>query len=274
MSETEVQQLVNFVTEGLVIDDVTLVEGNDNTTALFTVTLLEEITEAVTVDYETASGTAEAGVDYISANGSLTFLPGGDSTQTIAVEIIGDTMGEIDETFFVNLGNASGTVIADGQGIGTIENDDLIPVDLELSLLVDVSGSVNSSEYNLQIAGYANIFDDPTIYNDLISRGIDGSVAVNLIVWSSSTLQQESIPWTLINSIESSQAFAQDIRETLLPQFGVVVLSPGELLQAQPSTLLSLYSLITILIVADKPLMYLGTVQEIRVPPPMPETTP
>lgn len=221
MSESERQQLVNFVTEGLVIDDVVVVEGdNNNSTALFTVTLLEDITEAVTVDYETVAGMAAAGVDYISRNGSLTFLPGGERTQTIGVEIIADTIGEADETFFVNLSNASGSVIADGQGRGIINNDDLIPVDLELSLLVDVSGSVDNNEYNLQIAGYANIFDDPTIYTDLISRGIDGSVAVNLIVWSSSSLQQESIPWTLIDSVESSQAFAQDIRQTLLPQFG------------------------------------------------------
>ena len=221
ISATERQQLVNFVSEGLVINDVTVIEGNSgNTIAEFSVTLLNEITETVTVDYETTPGTAEADVDYVSANGSLTFLPGGDRSQTIEVEIIGDTVGETDEVFSVNLINASGSVIANGEGIGTIDNDDLIPVDLELSLLVDVSGSVDNNEYNLQLAGYANIFDDPAIYSDLIARGIDGSVAVNLIVWSSSSQQQESIPWTLINSVESSQAFAQDIRETLLPEFG------------------------------------------------------
>ena len=221
MSASEQQQLVNFVTEGLIIDDVTILEGdNGNTTALFTVTLLNEITSTVTVDYETVAETAEADVDYVTTSGTLTFLPGGDNTQTISVEIIGDTMGEVDETFRVNLTNANGAVIAHGAGVGIIDNDDLIPVDLELSLLVDVSGSVDNSEYNLQISGYANVFDNPTIYNNLIARGIEGSVAVNLIVWSSSNQQQESITWTLIDSVESSQAFAQNIRETLLPAFG------------------------------------------------------
>ncbi len=221
MSASEKQQLVNFVTEGFIIDDVTIVEGdNGNTTALFTVTLLNEITETVTVDYQTVAETAEANVDYVTTSGTLTFLPGGDNTQTISVEIIGDTMVEVDETFRVNLTNASGAVIAHGAGVGIIDNDDLIPVDLELSLLVDVSGSVDSSEYNLQISGYANVFENPAIYNNLIARGIEGSVAVNLIVWSDSNRQQESITWTLIDSVESSQAFAQNIRETLLPAFG------------------------------------------------------
>ena len=35
-----------------------------------------------------------------------------------------DRKREADEVFFVNLSNANGATIADGQGAGTIRNDD------------------------------------------------------------------------------------------------------------------------------------------------------
>jgi hypothetical protein len=40
------------------------------------------------------------------------------------VSVRSDRRGEPDETFFVNLNNASGATIADAQGQGTIVNDD------------------------------------------------------------------------------------------------------------------------------------------------------
>ena len=39
----------------------------------------------------------------------------------------GDTVGEPDETFVVNLSSPSGAIIADAQGTGTIVNDDVVP---------------------------------------------------------------------------------------------------------------------------------------------------
>ena len=40
------------------------------------------------------------------------------------VNVVGDRKREADETFFVNLSNASGAIIGDGRGAGTIRNDD------------------------------------------------------------------------------------------------------------------------------------------------------
>ena len=39
----------------------------------------------------------------------------------------GDLLDEGDETFFLNLTNPSNATIADGQGLGTITNDDGAP---------------------------------------------------------------------------------------------------------------------------------------------------
>jgi len=57
----------------------------------------------------------------------LTFNPDETSKQ-IVVPIIGDTTVEPDETFFVNLSNPSGATIVDGQGLATIQNDDVFSI--------------------------------------------------------------------------------------------------------------------------------------------------
>jgi hypothetical protein len=57
-------------------------------------------------------------------SGTLTF-PVGVSTQTITVWVVGDRTRERNETFFVNLSNPSANAyIGDGQGLGTIVDDD------------------------------------------------------------------------------------------------------------------------------------------------------
>jgi hypothetical protein len=107
------------------INDVTLAEGNAGTTnAVFTVSLSNSSSTNVTVNYLTTSGTAAAGSDYTAlASTALTFAPG-ETSKTVTVAVTGDTTSEADETFFVNLSGALGGIIGDGQGQGTITNDD------------------------------------------------------------------------------------------------------------------------------------------------------
>ncbi len=82
--------------------------------------------KTVTVDYATADGTATSPADYTSAAGTLTFAPGV-ITRTFTVPVVGDTLDELDETFVVNLSNPTNATIADGQGVGTITDNDAIP---------------------------------------------------------------------------------------------------------------------------------------------------
>lgn len=49
------------------------------------------------------------------------------TSKTVTVLVNGDTVHESNEAFFVNLSNAVNAVIADGQGFGTIVNDDSQP---------------------------------------------------------------------------------------------------------------------------------------------------
>ncbi len=110
----------------LAINDVSQTEGNTSTTAFtFMVMLSGSTSQSVTVNYATANGTATAGSDYTATSGTLTFAPGETSKQ-ITVQATGDTQNEPDETFFVNLTNATNATLARAQGTGTIRNDDAV----------------------------------------------------------------------------------------------------------------------------------------------------
>ena len=72
----------------------------------------------------TVNGSAAAGNDYQAASGNVTFDPG-QTSKTVSVSVNGDRVGEPNETFFVNLSLASGNaIIADGQAVGTIVDDE------------------------------------------------------------------------------------------------------------------------------------------------------
>lgn len=78
------------------------------------------------MEWATANGTAigsPGGFDYISASGTVTFQPG-DVSEFVTITIIGDNVGEPNETFFVNLTSPVNATITDNQGEGTIVSDD------------------------------------------------------------------------------------------------------------------------------------------------------
>jgi hypothetical protein len=107
-----------------VADATTNPEGNTGSTdALHAVTLSVASASTVTVDFATADDTATAGLDYTATNGTLTFAPN-TVVLNVTVSVTGDLLDEADETYFVNLSNAVGAPIVDGQGLGTIVDDD------------------------------------------------------------------------------------------------------------------------------------------------------
>jgi hypothetical protein len=91
-----------------------------------------------------------------------------------------------------------------------------VAVDLELMLLVDVSGSVSPTEFVLQRDGYVDAFRNAGIISR-IEGGLEGSIAVSLIYWSSG--QAIAVDWTLINNTASSNAFATLIENAARPSF-------------------------------------------------------
>jgi uncharacterized repeat protein (TIGR01451 family) len=116
------------------IDDVAELEGTGGTHFMtFTVSLSSPAPQDVAVSFTTTPGTALAGSDYVPASGTVT-IPQQTSTAPIAVEVVTDANPEADETFTVDLSNPQGATILDGQGLGTIQNDDGVPTDADLSI--------------------------------------------------------------------------------------------------------------------------------------------
>ena len=112
---------------GLGVADARVAEGPDATMD-FAVTLGRALTEAVSVDFATAAGTATPGEDYIETSGTLTFKAG-EISKTVAVEVLDDAHDDDGETFTLTLSNPSGgnAYLVQATATGTIQNSDPMP---------------------------------------------------------------------------------------------------------------------------------------------------
>jgi uncharacterized repeat protein (TIGR01451 family) len=107
------------------INDVAVME--DNTNAIFNVSLSPMPATNAYVRFATANQSAAAGVNFTSTNGLLAFAPGV-TNQTITVRLIDDLIDTTNKTFAVNLSNPTNALIANTKGIGTIINVDPAPL--------------------------------------------------------------------------------------------------------------------------------------------------
>ena len=109
----------------------TVGEGNSGTTyAYFLLQFTGKRADAsqwLSVDYTTRNGTAQAGSDYLATSGKLVLYPG-ETQAVIVVEILGDTLPEPDETFFLDVnspvGGSFGPGVVQLTAMRTITNDD------------------------------------------------------------------------------------------------------------------------------------------------------
>ena len=101
----------------LSINSVSVAESSGN--AAFTVSLSAAASQAVTVEVETQDGSAHAGADYVAVEQTLNFSPG-QTTKTVNVPILSDSLAEGSETFQVTLENPTNAVLGTKTGTGTI----------------------------------------------------------------------------------------------------------------------------------------------------------
>ena len=157
----------------IAINDVTVTEGNSGTaTAAFTVTVSGAHPDGVTFNIATDDGTggsvATAGSgDYVSRSESGQTIPAGASTFTFDVTVNGDSVIENNEQFVVNLTGVIGATVADGQGTGTINNDDAVISDVVISQVYGGGGNSGA-----------------TLTHDFIELFNRGTSTVSLAGWS------------------------------------------------------------------------------------------
>lgn len=80
--------------------------------------------------------------------------------------------------------------------------------DLALLLAVDVSGSVDSGEFRIQMDGLATGLRDPIVSEALVRA----QAKVMLVQWTGSTRQQTTISWTALDSFAAVETFADKVQ--------------------------------------------------------------
>jgi aryl-phospho-beta-D-glucosidase BglC (GH1 family) len=118
--------------------------NNAAPTAAFTVSLSQSSSQTVTVNYTTANGTATAGSDYQAMSGTITFAPG-ETQKAVLIPIIPDTLPEADETFFLRFSTPTNATLVDGEGMGTIKDDDGVQTVLPQLTVGDASVTEGNS---------------------------------------------------------------------------------------------------------------------------------
>ncbi|HEY0075793.1 MAG TPA: Calx-beta domain-containing protein, partial [Abditibacteriaceae bacterium] len=163
----------------LSVNDVAVTEGSGaNVNATFTVTLSFASPETVTVNAVTANGAALAPGDYTSGGSTLTFAPG-QTTKTFSVSVVGDTLDEDAENFFVILSAPSNAALSRGRGVGTINDNDLPPaIGIENLNIGEGNGGQRTAVFRLVLSqasgkavkvNYATAVGTATAGNDYVA---------------------------------------------------------------------------------------------------------
>jgi len=93
------------------------------------------------------------------------------------------------------------------------------PVDLELVLAVDASGSVSDEEFNLQLHGLAEAFRDRSVGQAIRATG-DLGLAVALIQWADFHQHALSVEWTVVHDAASGRQFAKQVDDVKRTVYG------------------------------------------------------
>lgn len=96
-------------------------------------------------------------------------------------------------------------------------------VDLELSLSIDSSGSISTSEFNLQMQGYKAAFLDPTVQASIAAA--PKGVAVNVVFFASSA--SVGLPFQILRSEADATAFANTVGSLARPFSGGTAIDAG-----------------------------------------------
>ena len=210
----------NLTAPALSISDASIVEGDvgETTSAMFTVTLANPPETNVTVDFSTADGTATAVEDYVATNGTLTFT-GGQTTQTITVDVLGDTIYEGNETFLVTLSNADGAQINGASATGTIVENDPAPTSVTIDSVTVTEGETAVFTVTLQnppsggsvVVNYST--SDGTATADLDYYGITGGTLTFNLDAEPAVLSQTISVLTIVDSIkrEGNETFLVEV---------------------------------------------------------------
>lgn len=205
---------INIVNTQFNIDDPVVVEGNAGTSNLvFTISRTVNA-NACSVNYAITGGTATtADNDYQPlAAGTITFSAGGLLSQTVTVLVNGDPKVELNETVNMTLSNPVNGSILDGNGVGTITNDDSAIITISNpSLAEGCTGGNPVMNYtvNMSNPSDANVsFNHATLDGTATLANSDYLAASGMTTIAAGS-QQVTIPVSLVGDcfIEPNETF-------------------------------------------------------------------
>jgi len=161
----------------LSVNDLVVAEGSNGVVqANFKVSLSSIQSESISVDFATQDGSALAGQDYVSTNGTVTFAPG-ETVKVIPVLITADEAPEPDEAFFFNLSNPVNGLIARATGSCLITEVRITGISLDTSVSFN---TVSNKRYAVEkttdnvtwdlVPGATNVLGNGSIVS-IVDRG-------------------------------------------------------------------------------------------------------
>lgn len=159
------------------------------------ITLARQGTEAATVTYATASGTATAGADFTGTSGTLNWAAGESGNKTITISILEDNLVEGNETFSVALANGVGTTLTGAASLPVtiVDNDGS-------SSTFSATASVSGTTSNLTLSAIIKI---PTA-----EVGTTGGLYVVVYIPGLGLYAETASGWQVVTSVASIPAYS------------------------------------------------------------------
>jgi len=145
---------------------------------------------AVSVDYTITSGTATAGSDFIATSGTITWAAGDTSNKQINVQIIDDTLEELDETYLVTISNPQGgAILGDPTQVTQTIKDNDTKYRGEISCNVPQNpvfeSNLKAFVYGLRQDGNDGVVSiDYTTTSDSATAGADFTTTSGTLTWA------------------------------------------------------------------------------------------
>jgi hypothetical protein len=89
-------------------------------------------------------------------------------------------------------------------------------VDVALVLAVDSSGSISEQRLTMQIQGYLDAIRHPS-FIDAVCGGAHGRIGLTFVTWTDARRQDQTVPWTVIQTQDNAYTFAKAVQDALRP---------------------------------------------------------
>ncbi|MBN2145894.1 MAG: hypothetical protein JW726_00845 [Anaerolineales bacterium] len=200
--------LINLDDDGprISVENISVTEGDvDSVDAVFTIRLDQSTAQDVSVHYQTMNGTALGGSDFTAISGDL-IIPGGQTSAQVVVEVLGDTLGESREIFYLRLSNPTNHATLD-TNIAECLITETDPIFTRLPLIVQ----------NYSTLILMDDFDTPLGWTMIPENGA-GSYLSNGMYHITHTLPNRNVRTIApVNSADISQSFAIKTTVSLAP---------------------------------------------------------